>query len=140
MTTLESLPTQITFKSVNDFQAYCARVARGLGIYSRTGRAKADAKLVVWSDYDTARMVDATGLYLKKYFAPKLRVSLYAVERAVKTGRLHASAQAMVDSLSGYQFAQMVIKFAIVGMTMDEITDYLNGKGSITLPTLPKAS
>jgi len=88
----------------------------------------------VWGDYSTIDTVESTGLYLSKNFSPNLRRAVYAIQYANNTGRLHTSAQTMIDNLSGYQYAKMVIKFALIGTNINDIVHYLNGKQGLALP------
>lgn len=129
-----TFPISITFANVVGFNGFVARVVNAFGIYSKTGRVRAEVRLDTKRKQSAEDLHDAYGLYLPKHFGVQLDAVLYAIEWGSKTGRLSRDAETLLDNMSGYQFSKLVVKLSLTDATMQDVVDYLNGRKSVTLP------
>lgn len=131
-----TFPISITFANVDGFNGFVTRVVNAFGVYSKTGRIRAEVRLDTKRKQSAEYLHDAYGLYLPKHFGVQLDAVLYAIEWGSKTGRLSQGAETLLGNMSGYQFSKLVVKLALTDATMQDVVDYLNGRKSVTLPIM----
>lgn len=131
-----TFPISITFANVAGFNGFVARVVNAFGVYSNTGRIRAEVRLDTKRKQSAEDLHDAYNVYLPKFFGARLDAVLYAIEWGSKTGRFSQGAETLLGNMSGYQFSKLVVKLALTDATMQDVVDYLNGRKSVTLPIM----
>lgn len=111
--------------SYASYKTQVAQTLKTMGIHSRTNRIKVEVRLTMVAPFESAE--------LPKYLNVNVMRVFRAIQWGVTTGRLHASADAMVKEISGYQLAKLAVKLALAGYTDNEVVQYLRGEISVTI-------
>ena len=129
-----AIPISFSFASVADYDTFVGRAVNALGVYSRTSVKRSNRALQCARKLSGEDLHDSFGFLYPNLFGYYLDQVLYGIEWGRKTGRFHVQAEQMLDSLSGYQFAKLVVKIALVSPTIGDVVAYLNGRHSLPLP------
>jgi len=126
---------KLHFETYRDLETATVAVMKAIGIQSRTGANKAENRMSYFLRQPSEYLIEDHGFTFDvTTFKSNLNQVQYALKYGLQTGRFHASAVQMLDSMTTYQYHKYCVKLAFYGATIADIVGYINGKTSLQVP------